>query len=111
MTWPPPPVYDRGCPLSLNPPKAHQGHTCRESCGVCGFLAPANWEEQTVGASSYTDFTRRNFDCGRFEGLQHLEEKKAAEAQQAGDDSDSEIDVFLSSDLIGTTCAATLVAD
>ena len=77
------------------------GHTCRESCGVCGFLAPANVEEQTVGASSYTDFTRRNFDCGRFEGLEHLEEKKASEAQQLGNDSDSDIDVFLSSDLIG----------
>ena len=62
-------------------------------------------------ASSYTDFTWRNFDCCRFEGLEHLEEEKAAEAQQAGDSSDSDIDVLLSSDLISTTCGATLVED
>jgi serine protease 27 len=44
-------------------------HTCRESCGVCGFLAPSNTEEQMVGGRSYTDFTRDDFDCGRYKSL------------------------------------------
>ena len=44
-------------------------HTCRESCGVCGFLSPHNQEEQVVGKFSYSDFTRTNFDCGRYKPL------------------------------------------
>jgi len=40
-------------------------HTCRESCGVCGFLSPQNTEEQEVGGKSYTDFSMETFDCGR----------------------------------------------
>jgi len=41
-------------------------HTCRESCGVCGFLSPHNKEIQEMdGDVSYTEFTGRNFDCGR----------------------------------------------
>ena len=41
-------------------------HTCRESCGVCGFLSPFNVEHQVVGENSYTDFSRPDFDCGRY---------------------------------------------
>jgi len=44
-------------------------HTCRESCGVCGFLSPNNKEEQVVDGLSYTDFTKSNFDCGRYKRL------------------------------------------
>ena len=56
-------------------------HTCRESCGVCGFLSPHNKEvrlraaacfqimffqiQELDGDVSYTEFTGRNFDCGR----------------------------------------------
>ena len=57
--------------------------TCRESCGVCGFLSPFNKEEQVtdwicssqistcmchvqvVGDLSYSDYTKNSFDCGR----------------------------------------------
>jgi len=39
-------------------------HTCRESCGVCGFLSPNNKEIQELDGQ-YTDFTGRNFECGR----------------------------------------------
>ena len=44
-------------------------HTCRESCGVCGFLSPFNTEVQEVDGLSYTDFTSNNFDCGRYKAL------------------------------------------
>jgi len=44
-------------------------HTCRESCGVCGFLSPASKEEQVIKGDSYSDFTRDSFDCGRFKLL------------------------------------------
>ena len=40
-------------------------HTCRESCGVCGFLSPTNKETQRNGVHSYSDFTADNFHCGR----------------------------------------------
>jgi len=38
---------------------------CRESCGVCGFLSPYNFEVQKVGQLSYTDINSPDFDCGR----------------------------------------------
>ena len=44
-------------------------HTCRESCGVCGFLSPNNKEDQEVDGLSYPDFTKSNFDCGRYKPL------------------------------------------
>jgi len=44
-------------------------HTCRESCGVCGFLSPTNKETQRNGVHSYTDFTAEDFHCGRFKLL------------------------------------------
>jgi len=47
-------------------------HTCRESCGVCGFMSPTNKEEQIVDTNSYSDFTRHNFDCGRSKALSEI---------------------------------------
>jgi hypothetical protein len=44
-------------------------HTCRESCGVCGFLSPTNKETQKNGVHSYSDFTADDFHCGRFKLL------------------------------------------
>jgi len=51
----------------LNP--NFMSHTCRESCGVCGFLSSHSKEEQVVNGRSYTDFSKSNFDCGRFKKL------------------------------------------
>jgi len=61
------PVWARKGMCIVNP--LFMTQTCRESCGVCGFLSPANKEEQVVGGVSYTDFTRSNFDCGRYKKL------------------------------------------
>lgn len=47
-------------------------HSCRESCGVCGFLSPFNSEVQTVSGKTYSDFADSNFDCGRVELLSVL---------------------------------------
>jgi len=47
-------------------------HTCRESCGVCGFLAPDNKDEQIVDGKSYSDHNQNNFDCGRYKLLKDL---------------------------------------
>merc|ERR1712038_504761 len=47
-------------------------HTCRESCGVCGLLAPENKEIQTQAGRSYTDFTLNNFDCGGYKLLSDI---------------------------------------
>jgi len=44
-------------------------HTCRESCGVCGFLSHTNTEEQVVDGLSYSDYNKENFDCGRYQQL------------------------------------------
>ena len=44
-------------------------HTCRESCGVCGFLSPFNTEDQVVGGASYSDYKKDNFKCGEFKDL------------------------------------------
>merc|ERR1711874_237686 len=49
-------------------------HTCRESCGVCGFLAPENKEIQTRAGRSYTDFTQTNFECGRYKSIEDVNE-------------------------------------
>merc|ERR1712227_535409 len=47
-------------------------HTCRESCGVCGFLSTSNMEEQVVGDYSYSDYRKSNFDCGRYKLLNEV---------------------------------------
>ena len=44
-------------------------HTCRESCGVCGFLSPFNKEDQVVSGDSYSDFNKDNFKCGEYKLL------------------------------------------
>jgi len=44
-------------------------HTCRESCGVCGFLSPANKEIQRNGVHTYSDFNAADFHCGKFKLL------------------------------------------
>ena len=44
-------------------------HTCRESCGVCGFLSSYNSEEQLVNGISYSDYKKDNFKCGRYKLL------------------------------------------
>ena len=46
-------------------------HTCRESCGVCGFLSPNNKEEQVVSEKSYTNIKNADFECGRYRGENH----------------------------------------
>ena len=81
-------------------------HTCRESCGVCGFLSATNsasclvvitafvitfyvQEEQIVGSKSYTDYKKDNFDCGRFKLLTEIngeEESQNSEVQPETDD-------------------------
>ena len=44
-------------------------HTCRESCGVCGFLSPFNTEDQEVNGASYSEHEDDNFKCGEFKLL------------------------------------------
>ena len=44
-------------------------HTCRESCGVCGFLSPSNSEEQVVRGTSYSDYKSDKFKCGDYKLL------------------------------------------
>ena len=44
-------------------------HTCRESCGVCGFLSPFNNEDQVVDGDSYTEYKNDNFKCGEYKLL------------------------------------------
>ena len=56
-----------GC--STNP--KFMTHTCRESCGVCGFLAANNKEDQVVGEKSFTDIKKADFECGRYRGEEH----------------------------------------
>ena len=52
-------------------------HTCRESCGVCGFLSPANKEEQVVSEKSYTDINKEGFECGQYKRLCEIEDTPA----------------------------------
>ena len=86
-------------------------HTCRESCGVCGFLSATNsasyvivittcvtilyaQEEQTVGSKSYTDYKQDNFDCGRFKLLTEINGEEESENQPKKDDiPDDEIEI------------------
>jgi len=110
-------------------------HTCRESCGVCGFLSPSNKEEQVVGGKSYTDFTRENFDCGRYKPLCEINNTPCNETEGGEETTeaptvliepvqtdtelfdlreDDEDDVFFSSDSPTNGdffCGATMVTD
>ena len=54
----------------VNSPK-FMTHSCRESCGVCGFLSPTNKEEQVVSEKSYTNIKNADFECGRSRGENH----------------------------------------
>eukprot|EP00092_Neocalanus_flemingeri_P000634 GFUD01000676.1.p1 GENE.GFUD01000676.1~~GFUD01000676.1.p1 ORF type:complete len:571 (-),score=137.70 GFUD01000676.1:32-1744(-) len=110
-------------------------HTCRESCGVCGFLSPSNKEEQVVGGLSYTDFTRDNFDCGRYKSLCEINNEDCEESQESNESTEApkvriepvtqdtdlfdlretdEDDAFFSSDKTANNeyfCGATMVSD
>ena len=85
-------------------------HTCRESCGVCGFLSATNsasgvlvttfvtilyaQEEQTVGSKSYTDYKKDNFDCGRFKLLTEINGEEESQNQPKKDDiPDDELEI------------------
>ena len=57
-------------------------HTCRESCGVCGFLSPTNKEDQVVGEKSYTDIKKADFDCGRYKNLFDIEKNTPSKAKE-----------------------------
>eukprot|EP00091_Calanus_sinicus_P019522 TRINITY_DN4932_c0_g1_i5.p1 TRINITY_DN4932_c0_g1~~TRINITY_DN4932_c0_g1_i5.p1 ORF type:complete len:448 (+),score=93.77 TRINITY_DN4932_c0_g1_i5:138-1481(+) len=57
-------------------------HTCRESCGVCGFLSPNNKEDQVVDGLSYSDFTKSNFDCGRYKPLCEINNEDCSKEEE-----------------------------
>eukprot|EP00092_Neocalanus_flemingeri_P037709 GFUD01041055.1.p1 GENE.GFUD01041055.1~~GFUD01041055.1.p1 ORF type:complete len:698 (+),score=145.05 GFUD01041055.1:85-2178(+) len=106
-------------------------HMCRESCGVCGFLSPENTEDQVKDGKSYSDFTKDNFDCGRYKLLTEINgddfeaetvkpiEGKPAEPLEIENEIDTDdidlrtADVFFSSDGDPTEffCGATMVND
>ena len=89
-------------------------HTCRESCGVCGFLSPSNVEEQEVGQRSYTDFTSKNFHCGAYKPLCEIN-NTTCEVDggdfdlRSVDSSEKEPELFLS--VKESFCTATLITD
>ena len=58
-------------------------HSCRESCGVCGFLSPDNKEEQVVGEKSYTDINKEDFECGQYKRLCEIEDTACTDTQTA----------------------------
>ena len=74
-------------------------HTCRESCGVCGFLAPGNKEDQVVDGLSYTDPTKDNFDCGRYKPLCEINGTPCDEEPEGNSASEESF------------CGATMIAD
>jgi len=106
-------------------------HTCRESCGVCGFLSPENTEEQVKDDKSYTDFTKDNFDCGRYKLLTEINgedfeaetvkpiQDTPAEPLEADDFSANDIDLRKTDDVFLSTdgepkdffCGATMISD
>jgi len=123
------PTWARDGICVLNP--FFMGHTCRESCGVCGFLSPENKEEQIVDGGSYTDFTRDNFDCGRYKLLSEVngEDFEAetvkpiqdvpAEPLEEDDISTDDFDIRTTDDVFLSTdgdpkdffCGATMISD
>ena len=89
-------------------------HTCRESCGVCGFLSPHNSEVifrapvnaqlsdyiskvQQLEGDSYTEFTVADFDCGRNKRLCEVQgtscEEKERRRKRKGKESNNDIGV------------------
>ncbi|XP_023335892.1 uncharacterized protein LOC111707120 isoform X2 [Eurytemora carolleeae] len=49
------------------------GHSCRESCGSCGYLSTLNTEKQVYKGKSYSRISDPDFDCGSFKSLEYLE--------------------------------------
>jgi len=104
------------------------GHTCRESCGVCGFLSPESKEEQVKNGRSYTDFTKDNFECGRYKlfsemngedfgtetekSIQEIPTEPLVDDDSSTDDFDIRTtdDVFFSSDG-DSFCGGTQISD
>jgi len=107
------------------PPTSFISHTCRESCGLCGFLSPFNTETQVLNGRSYTRNTQTDFDCGRVKSLVELEEMGytviKAEVGEASTDNfdlrnavDGEDDLREVSFLNNRTevsCTATIISD
>ena len=61
------------------------GHTCRESCGVCGFFSPENKLAQTTHKEElrdYTNMNRYNFDCGRFKQVKQVRSKRTSAGKE-----------------------------
>ena len=115
-----------GC--STNP--KFMTHTCRESCGVCGFLSPTNKEDQVVGEKSYTDIKKADFECGVYKRLCEIEKDttctdsktaadisnkihKSRSKRQAKEEKEAngEFSIFSYNSLGGNTCAATRISD
>jgi len=90
-------VRDGMC--ALNP--FLMAHTCRESCGVCGFLSPTSKEEQEKDGRSYTDFEKDNFECGRYKSLAEINPANFTANENNSSDGNTK-DFF---------CSATLITD
>ncbi|XP_023326935.1 trypsin 3A1 [Eurytemora carolleeae] len=48
-------------------------HSCRESCGTCGFLSSLSKEKQVYNKQSYSRISDPDFDCGRYKSFDDLE--------------------------------------
>lgn len=56
-------------------------HTCRESCGVCGFFSTDNKQAQIIHKQDIKDYSnigRDNFDCGRFDDIEKARTKRGS---------------------------------
>merc|ERR1712106_128253 len=80
-------------------------HTCRESCGLCGFLSSDDNEEQIEGSSSYSDISKENFKCGtgKPKDQRFDKDKSVVDAPK------KTVEFFSSSD--DDICGATLITD
>ncbi|XP_023335873.1 uncharacterized protein LOC111707106 [Eurytemora carolleeae] len=106
-------------------------HSCRESCGSCGFLSTLSTEKQVYQGKSYSRISDPNFDCGRYKDLDFLESigleviknsdetSEEAKAEDADTDanfcevSNNEDDTALGNANSNTTvfCSASIIAD
>jgi len=86
------PAWSRVGMCVLNP--FMMAHTCRESCGVCGFLAPENKEEQVKDGKSYTDFTKDNFECGRYKLLCEINGEDCGIEKETPTGEDCEVEIL-----------------
>ena len=56
-------------------------HTCRESCGVCGFFSAENKQSQIIHRQDIKDYSNLqglNFDCGRFDDVEKKRTKRTS---------------------------------